>query len=130
MKALFKDMDLYKGIILGCLVLIPVAAYFVYWVEGEIEIARRAIAAAERRGGDLTQIGQLRNDLETMSRLRDSSIPTSALTQAAIMGVASPRDVPVPPINATMKTKSTRRPSSRYTTSGPNSPVKEVERRR
>jgi hypothetical protein len=68
---LFKDMDLYKGIILLSIILIPAACGFVVWVDGQIEEANEALAAAVRTNGELEQIGQARKELETVRENTD-----------------------------------------------------------
>ena len=50
-------------------------------------------------------------NITAMSIESDSAMPSSAVRQAAIIGVANPSDVPVPPMSAMMKTKSTTRPN-------------------
>jgi hypothetical protein len=65
----FRDLDLYKVIILVSLLLLPGALGFVYWVEGQLETARTALAAAERpRSGELEKIGVLQRQLETVAQ--------------------------------------------------------------
>ncbi len=62
----FKNMDLNKAMILGSLLLLPVALGFVYWVQGRLEVAQRAVASAERSGGELEKIGKAEQQLETI----------------------------------------------------------------
>ena len=62
----FKNLDLYKAMILGSLLLLPVAGGFVYWVNGRLEEAEKAIASAKRSGGELEKIGKLEQQLDTI----------------------------------------------------------------
>lgn len=63
-----KNLDLYKSIILGSLLCLPIALGFVYWVNGELEVAKTALKRAEQANGELERIGQLQQQLETISR--------------------------------------------------------------
>lgn len=65
---LFREMDLYKVIILVSLLLLPASLGFVYWVDGEIDVAQRALQAAERRGGEIERIGGVQRQLETVEK--------------------------------------------------------------
>ena len=69
--SLFRDLDLYKVIILISLLLLPVSLGFVYWVEGEVERAQAALVAAEGPGareGEIEKIGMLQRQLETVEK--------------------------------------------------------------
>ncbi len=68
MKLSMKDMDLYKVIILLSVVLIPAACGFVYVVNGQLVVAKRAIADAKKRGGDLEEIGALRSQFAQIKK--------------------------------------------------------------
>ena len=65
---LFKDMDLYKGIILASAVVLPAGGGGIYWLQQRIDTAESAIRAAERRGGELEAIGQAYKQLKTLAR--------------------------------------------------------------
>jgi hypothetical protein len=65
----FRELDLYKVIILVSLLLLPVAVGFVYWVDGQLATARAAIDAAERpNSGELEKIGLLQRQLQTVAQ--------------------------------------------------------------
>ena len=72
-KAIFRDMDLYKGIILASLVLLPAAGGWAWWVVGRIEAGEQARMSAERRDGLLHQIGSLQREVE---EVQESKIQT------------------------------------------------------
>lgn len=75
--SLFRDMDLYKGIIILSLLLIPGALGFVFWVQGELQAAQAAVAAAERpRTGEIEKIGALQRQFETVDQ-NAASVRTS-----------------------------------------------------
>lgn len=64
----FRNLDLYKVIILASIVLIPAALGFVYWVEGRLEVARIALRDAEKRNGEIERIGALQRKLESVNK--------------------------------------------------------------
>lgn len=64
MKALFRELDLYKVIILASLVLLPVVGGWAYWLQGELEQARVAAHNATKSGGDLEEIGKFMKAIE------------------------------------------------------------------
>lgn len=67
--SLFRDMDVYKGIILASVLLIPASFGFAWWMDQRLVESETAIAAAVRRNsGDIEQIGTLRQNLETVKR--------------------------------------------------------------
>lgn len=65
---LFRDLDLYKIIILLGLVLLPASLGFVWWVDKELETAKVAVNDAIRPGGELEQIGTVAQQLEIIQR--------------------------------------------------------------
>lgn len=66
MKALFRNMDLYKGIVLACLLLLPAAGGWTLWLRGEIEAGRQALVRATKHGGLLQEIGALQKQMEDL----------------------------------------------------------------
>ncbi|MBK8100073.1 MAG: hypothetical protein IPK26_23465 [Planctomycetes bacterium] len=63
MKAL-KDMDLYKGIILVSVLLLPAIGWWAWSLDKQIEATKAAITEATRPGGLLEQIGALQQKAE------------------------------------------------------------------
>ncbi len=63
-KVLFRDMDLYKGIILASLVLLPAAGWWAWSLQTSIEKGELARVEAEKPGGLLQSIGSLQRDIE------------------------------------------------------------------
>jgi hypothetical protein len=68
MKKLFGNMDLYKGMILGCLLLIPAAGAWVWWLKNRLEVAEKAAAQARKPLGDLQMIGLLQKQIERQAK--------------------------------------------------------------
>lgn len=66
----FRNMDLYKGLILACLLLLPVGGYWVYTLDKHIDECHRAIAAATRKDGVLEEIGQLERKMDLIKSNR------------------------------------------------------------
>ncbi len=64
---MFKPMDLYKGIVLACVVLLPVSLGFLWWIDGQREKALQAIRIAEQPKGELEKIGETIRKLETVA---------------------------------------------------------------
>ena len=58
MKALFANMDLYKGILLASVVLMPAAAFWGYQLDQQVTEGNAALTNLRKRNGDLEQIGQ------------------------------------------------------------------------
>ena len=63
-------------------------------------------------------------------RPRDGATSKSRAATAPSIGVARPSDVPVPPIKAMMKKKSTARPAGRSGKPRPKRPTRAPDRRR
>ncbi len=64
-----KQFDLYKWIIIGSLVVMPVAGGWVYWLEQQIAEGNRGIATATRPNtGDLQTIGRLLAEIENQAK--------------------------------------------------------------
>ena len=68
MKDFFRNMDLYKGMILGCMVLLPAAGGWVWWLKGRVEHAEKQVAAARQSKGDLQMIGLLQKQIEKQTK--------------------------------------------------------------
>jgi hypothetical protein len=66
-----REMDLYRGLILICLLALPVCGFWCYSIEQSIAECEKAILEATRSGGLLEQIGGLRVkvDLVVQNRL-------------------------------------------------------------
>ena len=67
----FRTLDLYKGLILGCLLLLPAAGYWIYSLQKRIEDCNRSIIVSTRAGGTLEQIGQLQRKMDTIKSNRN-----------------------------------------------------------
>ena len=64
-----KQFDLYKWIIIGSLVVMPIAGGWVYWLEQQIAEGNRGIAAATRPStGELQTIGRLLAEIENQAK--------------------------------------------------------------
>jgi hypothetical protein len=64
-----KQFDLYKWIIIGSLVVMPVAGGWVYWLGQKIAEGERAVAAATRpRTGELATIGRLLAEIQSQAK--------------------------------------------------------------
>lgn len=66
MRAVFRDMDLYKGIILASLVLLPAAGWWAWSLDSRIRLGEQAIRAAET--SVLQAIGSLQAEVEEVQR--------------------------------------------------------------
>jgi hypothetical protein len=64
---MFKSMDLYKGIVLVCLLLLPVSLGYLWYVRGQRTAAFAAVDAAEKSKGELDKIGEAIRKLETVA---------------------------------------------------------------
>ena len=64
---MFKQMDLYKGIVFACLLMLPVSLGYLYWIRGQLDEAKLAVAAAEREKGEIDKIGESIRKLETVA---------------------------------------------------------------
>ncbi len=54
-----REMDLYKWIITLSLLLLAPVCWWAYSLQGELEVAKKAVADATKRGGEIEQIGTL-----------------------------------------------------------------------
>lgn len=66
--SLFRDIDVFKGIILASILLVPASVGFAWWMDTQLEESDNAMQAAMRRNGEIEQIGILRQNLETVKR--------------------------------------------------------------
>jgi hypothetical protein len=64
----FRQMDLYKIVILISIVLLPVTGWWINHTMQEIAVAQRAVVDAAKPGGWLERIGKTRGDLEVISK--------------------------------------------------------------
>ena len=74
MKAFFEKLDLYKVIIVLCLVAMPVLGYFVWKMDQNLKAARSALAQATLQGrgtqsGDIEAIGTLMSQINKMKEV-------------------------------------------------------------
>lgn len=77
----FKNMDLYKGIILASLVLLPVTGFWCNSLNNEIKATRAAIDEAIKPGGLLEQIGSLQKKVELVESNRMSTSDATRMHQ-------------------------------------------------
>ena len=61
--SLFRDIDVFKGIILASILLVPASVGFAWWMDTQLEESDNAMQAAMRRNGEIEQIGILRQNL-------------------------------------------------------------------
>ena len=66
----FRSMDLYKGVVLASLILLPLGGYWIMHLAGEIDACRRTLTAATRKGGLLEEIGRLQQQVEIVVQNR------------------------------------------------------------
>jgi hypothetical protein len=65
---MFKNLDLYKGIILVSLLLLPVSLGYLWWIQGQKVEAEKAIASATASKGELFKIGEIVRKLDTVEK--------------------------------------------------------------
>ena len=65
---MFKNMDLYKGIILASILLLPVSLGYLWWVKGKKEEAEKALVTATAPKGELERIGEILQRLDTVEK--------------------------------------------------------------
>lgn len=73
-----REMDLYRGLILVCLLLMPVCGWWIWQTEQQITECRKAIDEATRSNGVLEQIGALQRKVELVVQ---NKLTTSDATQ-------------------------------------------------
>jgi hypothetical protein len=67
-----KEMDLYKGIVLLSVILLPIGAYYLSGLDKQLDDCRLALRNATKKGGYLEEIGRLQKKIETVA-LNDGS---------------------------------------------------------
>ncbi|MFK7741780.1 MAG: hypothetical protein AB8H80_15785 [Planctomycetota bacterium] len=72
----FRNMDIYKVIILLSVVLLPLGWWWVNGLEDKLQASEKAYQSATRRGGHLEQIGQLEKTIEIVAKNRRISSDT------------------------------------------------------
>lgn len=65
---MFKNMDLYKGIILASILLLPVSLGYLWWIEGQRDDAERGLRAATAPKGEIEKIGEIIRKLDTVEK--------------------------------------------------------------
>lgn len=68
----FKQMDLYKGIILMSALLMPACVWWISGIEEQITLCQAAKRTATKRGGYLEEIGKLKKQIEVVAQNRRS----------------------------------------------------------
>ena len=66
----FKEMDLYKAIILLSALLLPAGAWYISGLDEQITRCEAARRAATKRGGYLEEIGKLQKQIEVVAQNR------------------------------------------------------------
>ncbi|HEB52769.1 MAG TPA: hypothetical protein ENI87_05900 [bacterium] len=87
----FKNMDLYKAIVLLSAVLLPLGGWWISKIDEEIKQCEAAVRTATRKGGYLEEIGKLQKKIETIAQNRrvtgDSIQDSSTYFEAQILEV-------------------------------------------
>ena len=68
----FKEMDLYKGIILVSVILLPLGGWWISGLDEQIASCQAALRMATKRGGYLEEIGKLQKQIEVVAQNRRS----------------------------------------------------------
>ena len=66
----FKTMDLYKGIILVSVLLLPAGGWWINKLQEQIDSCQTALQQAKREGGWLEEIGSLQKKIEVVAQNR------------------------------------------------------------
>lgn len=74
---LFANFDLYKGVILASVVLLPGVGWWIQSTRTAIETANKAVNEAIKAGGLLEEVGKLQKQLKTVE---DNRVSTSSQT--------------------------------------------------
>ena len=72
----FKQMDLYKAIVLLSVVLLPLGGWWINELDTQIELCDRALYDATKRGGLIEEIGALQRQIEVVEQNRRSTSDT------------------------------------------------------
>ena len=80
MKSFFGDLDLYKVIIIGSLLLLPAVGFWAYHLDGQIKEGEQAIQKATRDGGTLSEIGKYQKAVDEQRRNRANDAGLDAYT--------------------------------------------------
>ncbi|MEQ1631645.1 MAG: hypothetical protein ABL997_04690 [Planctomycetota bacterium] len=83
---LFANFDLYKGVILASLILLPGAAWWIQSKRTAIENANRALTEATKPGGLLEEIGKLNKQLKTVEENRVNTSSQTGSTDLYFQG--------------------------------------------
>jgi len=75
-----QSIDLYTGLLIACLVLLPICGWWCMGINAEIVLCQKAVAEATRRGGLLEQIGALQKKVEVVNGNRGGNNPMNART--------------------------------------------------
>ena len=73
MMNFFKTLDLYKGIVLASLLLLPAGGWWISLISDDIAKCKHAVAKATERGGFLEEIGSYQKKIEIIANNRQSS---------------------------------------------------------
>lgn len=88
-----KSMDLYQGIILLSVVLLPAGGWWVNELDNEIELCERALHDATKSNGFLEEIGELQKKIEIVAQNRrttsDAIQDPSTYFEGQIMSVST-----------------------------------------
>lgn len=90
--SLFRDMDLYKAIILLSVLLLPASVGYLYWVDGRLEVARAARSNALKSKGELERIGEICQNLSTVKSnagRSDDSVSSALFFERTILATSS-----------------------------------------
>ena len=66
--SLLRNMDLYKGIVLVSLLLLPAGWYWSNHLTKQIDLCKKSITAATRQGGYLEEIGKMQKQIELIAQ--------------------------------------------------------------
>jgi hypothetical protein len=83
---LLQNMDLYKGVIFGSLLLLPVAGWWIKKTLDDIDVADRAVTAAIKPGGYIEEIGKLQQQIEKVEENRVSASAQTGSTDLYFEG--------------------------------------------
>lgn len=83
---LFSNFDLYKGVIVASLVLLPATGWWIQSTRAAIEKANKAVTEATKAGGLLEEIGALKQQLVVVERNRVSTSSQTGSTDLYFEG--------------------------------------------